>query len=69
MSRLPLIEFEILWLDEPEDFRPGTPGHLLSVRTSGVTIVRRRHLTAACVSAANLLRARHETGFVVRKKR
>jgi len=64
-----LITFEILWLDEPDDFRPGTPGHLLTIRTSDVTTIRRRDLTAATVYAANQLRKRNETGFVVRKQR
>lgn len=65
----PLIEFEILWLEEPDDFRPGTPGHILNIRVSDVTIIRRRDLSAACLYAANRLRSRHETGFSVRKKR
>lgn len=63
------ITFEILWFDEPEDTRPGTPGDLTSVRIQDITFVRRQNLTLACIYAANQLRLRHNTGFVVRKKR
>lgn len=63
------MTFEILWLDEPEDFRQPEPGHITQVRISDVTEIRRQDLTKACIYAANQLRMRHETGFVVRRKR
>lgn len=63
------ITFEILWLDEPEDFRPGAPGNLTSIRIADVTIIRRQDLSRACIYAANELRKRSNTGFVVRRKR
>ena len=63
------IAFEILWLNEPEDTRPGSPGNLLSVRTADVTIIRRQNLTRACIYAANELRKTSHTGFVVRRQR
>jgi hypothetical protein len=63
------ITFEILWLDEPEDTRPSAIGNLTSIRIADVTIVRRQNLTRACIYAANQLRMRSNTGFVVRRKR
>lgn len=63
------ITFEILWLDEPEDTRPGTPGDLTSIRIADVTAIKRQNLTGACIYAANQLRLRNNTGFVVRRKR
>jgi hypothetical protein len=63
------ITFEILWFNEPEDTRPGTPGDLTSIRIEDITEVRRQSLTLACIYASNQLRMRSNTGFVVRRKR
>lgn len=63
------ITFEILWLNEVEDTRPGERGNLISVRCGDVEIIRRQDLTKACIYASNQLRMRHEKGFVVRMVR
>lgn len=61
------ITFEILWFGDVEDSRPGAKGNLTSIRVSDVTIIRRQDLTKACIYAANQLRMRSDTGFVVRR--
>ena len=63
------ITFEILWLGEPEDTRPAEVGNLTPIRIQDVQIIRRQDLTRACIYASNELRKRHNTGFVVRRKR
>jgi hypothetical protein len=64
------IEFEIVWIDEADDFRPSEPGHLVLCPIIEVQTIRRQSLTAAIVSAGNLAR-QHRTarGFFVRRKR
>ena len=64
------IDFEIVWIDESEDFRPSRKGNLVLVPIIEVQAIRRQDLSAACTAAANLMR-KHPTarGFYVRRKR
>ncbi len=64
------IDFEIVWIDEADDFRPSTPGNLVLCPIVEVQHIRRQGLTAALISAGNLMR-QHPTarGFYVRRKR
>ena len=69
MSLAPM-DFEIVWIDEAEDFRPSKKGNLVLCPIVEVQDIRRQSLTAALVSAGNLMR-QHPTarGFYVRRKR
>ena len=64
------IDFEIVWIDEADDFRPSKKGNLVLCPIVEVQDIRRQDLSAACISAANLMK-KHPTarGFYVRRKR
>lgn len=67
---LPPMDFEIVWIDESDDFRVSKPKQLVLCPIVEVQPIRRQSLTDALISAANLLR-KHPTarGFYVRRKR
>jgi hypothetical protein len=70
MSKLPPIDFEIVWIDETVDTRPSAPGNLVLCPIIEVQPIRRQNLTAAIVAASNLARMhRSARGFYVRRKR
>lgn len=69
MSLKPM-DFEVVWIDESEDFRPSKKGNLVLCPIVEVQPIRRQSLTAALIYAGNQMRM-HPTarGFYVRRKR